>query len=147
MVCSDPSPQCPHFRHHSGNSFSSQAEEGGLSSRLGSHLPSSGKLGLAVLPSCTHHAFICHRERMSRFYGFTSCPIVGKYHLYLSLAGWVVSTLLVGKKSTLLMPPLISIVIVLWNSAKHLPRCLDCLSLQTVQDFEVILIDNGSLDG
>jgi len=43
--------------------------------------------------------------------------------------------------------PLTSIVIVLWNSAKHLPRCLDCLSLQTVQDFEVILIDNGSLDG
>jgi len=44
-------------------------------------------------------------------------------------------------------PPLISIVIVPWNSAKHLPHCLDCLSLQTVQDFEVILVDNGSLDG
>ena len=44
-------------------------------------------------------------------------------------------------------PPLISIIIVSWNSAKHLPRCLDCLSLQTLQDFEVILVDNGSLDG
>ena len=44
-------------------------------------------------------------------------------------------------------PPLISIVIVTWNSAKHLPRCLDCLALQTIQDFEVILVDNGSLDG
>jgi GT2 family glycosyltransferase len=44
-------------------------------------------------------------------------------------------------------PPLISIVIVSWNSAKHLPHCLDCLSQQTFQDFEVIVIDNGSLDG
>ena len=44
-------------------------------------------------------------------------------------------------------PPLISIIIVSWNSAKHLPHCLDCLALQTLQDFEVILVDNGSLDG
>lgn len=44
-------------------------------------------------------------------------------------------------------PPLISIIIVSWNSAKHLPRCLDCLSQQTFQDFEVIVVDNGSLDG
>lgn len=43
-------------------------------------------------------------------------------------------------------PPLISVIIVSWNSAEHLPRCLDCLSQQTFQDFEVILIDNGSLD-
>lgn len=42
--------------------------------------------------------------------------------------------------------PLVSIVIVYWNSAEHLPRCLDCLVGQTFQDFEVILIDNGSLD-
>lgn len=42
--------------------------------------------------------------------------------------------------------PLVSIVIVYWNSAEHLPRCLDCLVRQTVQDFEVILIDNGSFD-
>jgi len=43
--------------------------------------------------------------------------------------------------------PLISIIIVSWNSAEHLSHCLDCLSLQTFQDFEVILVDNGSLDG
>jgi GT2 family glycosyltransferase len=43
--------------------------------------------------------------------------------------------------------PLISIVIVYWNSGKHLPRCLDCLAQQTLQDFEVIIIDNGSSDG
>ena len=40
--------------------------------------------------------------------------------------------------------PLISIVIVYWNSAQYLPRCLDCLTRQTFRDFEVILIDNGS---
>jgi GT2 family glycosyltransferase len=43
--------------------------------------------------------------------------------------------------------PLISIIIVSWNSAKHLPRCLDCLCQQTLQDFEVVLVDNGSRDG
>jgi GT2 family glycosyltransferase len=42
--------------------------------------------------------------------------------------------------------PLISIVIVTWNSGKHLPRCLECLRRQTLQDFEIVLIDNGSSD-
>lgn len=42
--------------------------------------------------------------------------------------------------------PLISIIIVYWNSAQYLPRCLDCLTQQTFRDFEVILIDNGSSD-
>lgn len=41
---------------------------------------------------------------------------------------------------------IISVIVVCWNSVKHLPICLDCLSQQTLQDFEVILIDNGSLD-
>ena len=44
-------------------------------------------------------------------------------------------------------PPLVSVIIVSWNSAEHLPRCLECLSQQTFPDFEVIIIDNGSLDG
>lgn len=43
--------------------------------------------------------------------------------------------------------PLVSVIIVSWNSAKHLSQCLDSLSLQTIQDFEIILIDNGSSDG
>jgi GT2 family glycosyltransferase len=43
-------------------------------------------------------------------------------------------------------PPLVSVIIVTWNSAEHLPRCLESLSGQTVQDFEVIIIDNGSAD-
>ena len=42
--------------------------------------------------------------------------------------------------------PLASIVIVTWNSARHLPHCLDCLATQTFQDFEVIVVDNGSTD-
>ena len=44
-------------------------------------------------------------------------------------------------------PPLVSVIIVSWNSAEHLPRCLECLTQQTFPDFEVIIIDNGSLDG
>jgi GT2 family glycosyltransferase len=43
--------------------------------------------------------------------------------------------------------PLVSIVVVSWNSAALLPKCLDSLARQTFPDFEVILIDNGSSDG
>lgn len=43
--------------------------------------------------------------------------------------------------------PLVSVIIVTWNSASHLPRCLDCLQAQTFKDFEVILVDNASKDG
>ena len=42
--------------------------------------------------------------------------------------------------------PLISIVLVAWNSANYLPRCFESLLAQTIQDFEVIVIDNGSKD-
>jgi GT2 family glycosyltransferase len=42
--------------------------------------------------------------------------------------------------------PLISVVIVCWNSGNHLPRCLESLSRQTFQDFETIIVDNGSQD-
>jgi GT2 family glycosyltransferase len=43
--------------------------------------------------------------------------------------------------------PLVSIIIVYWNNARYLPDCLDCLSTQTFQDFEILIIDNGSMDG
>ncbi len=43
--------------------------------------------------------------------------------------------------------PLISIIIVTWNSEKYLPDCLSHLLAQSFQDFEIILIDNGSTDG
>ena len=42
--------------------------------------------------------------------------------------------------------PLVSIIIVTWNSEEHLPACLDALSAQTCKDFEVVMIDNGSTD-
>lgn len=43
--------------------------------------------------------------------------------------------------------PLVSVVIVAWNSAAHLPHCLSALSKQTMGDFELIVVDNGSTDG
>jgi GT2 family glycosyltransferase len=44
-------------------------------------------------------------------------------------------------------PPLVSVIVVSWNSAQYLPHCLDSLSQQTFPDFEMILVDNGSWDG
>jgi len=43
--------------------------------------------------------------------------------------------------------PLVSVILVTWNSAAYLPRCLDSLAAQTFQNFEVIVVDNGSSDG
>jgi GT2 family glycosyltransferase len=51
------------------------------------------------------------------------------------------------KPNALSPAPATSVVIVSWNSAAYLPRCLDSLSAQTDHDFEVVLIDNGSTDG
>jgi N-acetylglucosaminyl-diphospho-decaprenol L-rhamnosyltransferase len=41
----------------------------------------------------------------------------------------------------------VSILIVAYKSALHLPRLFDCLKQQSFQDFETILIDNASPDG
>ncbi len=46
----------------------------------------------------------------------------------------------------MLRTPLISIIVVAWNSKLYLSHCLSSLSRQTIQDFEVILVDNGSTD-
>lgn len=40
-----------------------------------------------------------------------------------------------------------SIIIPTWNGRHHLADCLNSLRAQTVQEFEVILVDNGSTDG
>jgi len=39
-----------------------------------------------------------------------------------------------------------SIIIPNWNGMRWLPGCLDALKNQTVQDFEIIVVDNGSSD-
>jgi GT2 family glycosyltransferase len=41
----------------------------------------------------------------------------------------------------------ISVIIVTFNSSPHLSHCLSALSRQTITDFDVIIVDNGSTDG
>lgn len=41
----------------------------------------------------------------------------------------------------------ISVLLVTWNSAAHLPRCFSSLGKQTCKNFEIIVVDNGSTDG
>lgn len=41
---------------------------------------------------------------------------------------------------------LISVIIVNWNGKHHLGECLSSLTKQTVKNFEIIFIDNGSTD-
>lgn len=40
----------------------------------------------------------------------------------------------------------VSVVIVCWNSAKYLTRCLKSLNAQTFSTFEIVVVDNGSDD-
>jgi GT2 family glycosyltransferase len=42
--------------------------------------------------------------------------------------------------------PVVSVIVLNWNGAAFLPRCLDALQAQTFQDFEVLVLDNGSTD-
>ncbi len=42
--------------------------------------------------------------------------------------------------------PLISIIIPNYNGAEHLEVCLKSISLQTISDYELIVVDNGSTD-
>ena len=41
---------------------------------------------------------------------------------------------------------LVSVIIVTWNSAKCLPRCIQWLEKQTWPQWELIAVDNGSID-
>ena len=45
------------------------------------------------------------------------------------------------------VPPLVTVIIVVWNSKRYLSTCLDSLVAQTNKDFEVVIMDNGSTDG
>lgn len=42
---------------------------------------------------------------------------------------------------------MISVVIPVYNNAKHLPRCLNSLLAQTYKDWEAVCVDDGSNDG
>lgn len=42
--------------------------------------------------------------------------------------------------------PLISVVVPIYNTSKHLPHCLNSIIHQTYQNLEIILIDDGSTD-
>lgn len=43
--------------------------------------------------------------------------------------------------------PKVSVIVVSWNRKEMLQRCLYSLTCQTFQDFELIVVDNGSTDG
>ena len=42
---------------------------------------------------------------------------------------------------------LLSVVVVNWNSKDHLAECLAALEKQTHRELQVIVVDNGSVDG
>jgi GT2 family glycosyltransferase len=42
--------------------------------------------------------------------------------------------------------PTVSVILLVWNNHEHLRACLDALQAQTVRDFEIILVDNGSAE-
>lgn len=43
--------------------------------------------------------------------------------------------------------PTISIIIPVYNHSKELPKCLDSIFSQSFQDFEVVIVNDGSTDG
>jgi GT2 family glycosyltransferase len=46
-----------------------------------------------------------------------------------------------------MLQPLVSVIVVNWNGREYLGECLESLRSQTLLDFEVIVVDNGSTDG
>lgn len=41
----------------------------------------------------------------------------------------------------------ISVIVCVYNTANFFLRCIDSLLAQTIHDFEILLIDDGSTDG
>ena len=44
-------------------------------------------------------------------------------------------------------PPRVTISLVTWNGMRWLPGCLDSVVAQTLTDWELLIIDNASVDG
>ena len=44
------------------------------------------------------------------------------------------------------MQPKVSVIVAVYNIAPFLDKCLTSLKAQTLKDFEVILVDDGSTD-
>lgn len=42
--------------------------------------------------------------------------------------------------------PWLSVIVPIFNSEKYLKRCIDSILCQSIQDFELLLIDDGSTD-
>ena len=43
--------------------------------------------------------------------------------------------------------PLITVIVLVYNAGDYLGPCLESISRQTMTDFELLLVDNGSTDG
>lgn len=44
------------------------------------------------------------------------------------------------------MQPKVSVIIPVYKTEKYLQRCVDSLLAQTLSDFEILLVDDGSPD-